>query len=168
MYWLTRFTRAAQNVQINYAAGYALPNQLTPDWPGGTQAVFFGGTIIPTSNNAGGFAYVATRGGATGASRPSFNQSAGGTTADGAIVWANLGVTAIPATFPNGLTTALPPDLTQACIELVGLRVREKGHIGQLSVGMGGEQTIQYVRTSMPASVEELLQTYRQVAPVMN
>lgn len=61
------------------------------DWAGGSHAV--NSAILPVSNNAGGFTYIATIGGNSGGGRPSFNQSLGGTTPDGSVTWTNYGVT---------------------------------------------------------------------------
>ena len=164
------FERGQQNIQIQYSAGYMLPNQANPqDWSG-TTAVAFGATIRPTSNNAGGYVYVCTIAGTTSASRPQFSQTPGASTSDGtapnAVVWTNLGVTALPASLPSGPTNELPPDITQACVELVGLRYRERERIGQTSQHLDGQTIAYFQRGSMPPSVEDALSSYKNVAPV--
>jgi phage tail sheath protein FI len=64
-----------------------------PDWPGATDAVALGAVIRPTVGNAGGFAYRATTAGSTGGTEPAtWGQVASGTTADGGVVWTNIGV----------------------------------------------------------------------------
>lgn len=164
------FQHGMQNIVLQYSAGYMLPNQATPpDWVTAT-ATSFGATIQPTSNNAGSYVYVCTVAGKTGASRPQFSQTGGASTTDGtaptAATWTNLGVTALPASLPSGPTNELPPDITEACVELVALRYRERDRIGQLSQHLDGQTIAYFQRGSMPASVEDALSSYKNVMPV--
>ena len=57
-----------------------------------------------------------------------------------------------------------PADLTQACIEMVSLRYREKDRVGLVSKGLAGETTA-YSLKDMPESVRTLLSQYRRVVP---
>jgi uncharacterized phiE125 gp8 family phage protein len=57
-----------------------------------------------------------------------------------------------------------PADLTQACIEMVSLRYREKDRVGLVSKGLAGETTA-YSLKDMPESVRTLLNRYRRVVP---
>jgi hypothetical protein len=59
---------------------------------------------------------------------------------------------------------APPADLTQACIEMVSLRYREKDRVGLVSKGLAGETTA-YSLKDMPESVRTLLNQYRRVVP---
>jgi hypothetical protein len=59
-----------------------------------------------------------------------------------------------------------PPDLAQACIELVALRYRERTRIGEVSKSMGGAETVSYSQKDMTDSIKTLIQQYRLVAPV--
>ena len=59
---------------------------------------------------------------------------------------------------------APPADLTQACIEMVSLRYREKDRVGLVSKGLAGETTA-YSLKDMPESVRTLLNRYRRVVP---
>ena len=59
-----------------------------------------------------------------------------------------------------------PPDLAQACIELVALRYRERSHIGEVSKAIGGGQTVSYSQKDMSNSIKALIQQYRIVAPI--
>jgi len=59
---------------------------------------------------------------------------------------------------------APPADLTQACIEMVSLRYREKDRVGLVSKGLAGETTA-YSLKDMPESVRTLLSQYRRVVP---
>jgi hypothetical protein len=58
----------------------------------------------------------------------------------------------------------VPADIAQACIQLVGLRYRERDRIGLVSKGLGGETT-SFVQAAWPADVAAVLQRYRRVAP---
>jgi hypothetical protein len=59
-----------------------------------------------------------------------------------------------------------PPDLAQACIELVALRYRERSHIGEISRAIGGGQTVSYSQKDMSNSIKALIQQYRIVTPI--
>ena len=62
---------------------------------------------------------------------------------------------------------AVPPaDLSQACIELVALRYRERGRIGEVAKAIGGGQTVSYSQKDMSDSIKSLIQQYRRVAPI--
>ena len=62
---------------------------------------------------------------------------------------------------------AVPPaDLSQACIELVALRYRERGRIGEVAKAIGGGQTVSYSQKDMSDSIKTLIQQYRRVAPI--
>jgi hypothetical protein len=62
---------------------------------------------------------------------------------------------------------AVPPaDLSQACIELVALRYRERGRIGEITKSIGGGQTVSYSQKDMSDSIKSLVQQYRRVAPI--
>lgn len=64
----------------------------------------------------------------------------------------------------------VPPDLAQACIELVALRYRERTRIGEVSKDLGGKnrggETVSYLQKDMSASTLSAIQRYRRVTPV--
>jgi hypothetical protein len=60
----------------------------------------------------------------------------------------------------------VPDDVVQACIELVALRYRERGRIGEISKHLGDGSTVTYDRGDIPAKIRTMLQPYRQVAPI--
>jgi hypothetical protein len=62
--------------------------------------------------------------------------------------------------------TAIPPDIGQACIDLVCLRYRERTRIGEISRSTGGTETVSYSQRDMSEHVKLLLSQYRMVAPV--
>jgi len=59
-----------------------------------------------------------------------------------------------------------PPDLAQACIELVALRYRERSRIGEIARAIGGGETVSYSQKDMSDSIKTLIQQYRIVAPI--
>jgi hypothetical protein len=59
-----------------------------------------------------------------------------------------------------------PPDLAQACIELVALRYRERSRIGEVARAIGNGQTVSYSQKDMSDSIKTLIQQYRRVAPI--
>lgn len=56
----------------------------------------------------------------------------------------------------------IPADVEQACLEMVGLRFREKDRIGQVSKAVGSE-TVSFSQKDMPEDVKTLLNQYRKV-----
>jgi hypothetical protein len=62
--------------------------------------------------------------------------------------------------------SAIPPEIAQACIELVALRYRERTRVGEVSKSVGGGETVTYAQKDMSSSIATLLQQYRVVAPV--
>jgi hypothetical protein len=61
---------------------------------------------------------------------------------------------------------ATPPDIAQACIELVALRYRERTRIGEISKSVGAGETITYAQKDMSLPIATLLQQYRLVTPI--
>jgi hypothetical protein len=61
--------------------------------------------------------------------------------------------------------TATPPDIAQACIELVCQRYRERTRIGEVSKSLGGGETVTFSQKDMSDAVKTLLWQYRAVAP---
>jgi len=59
-----------------------------------------------------------------------------------------------------------PPDLAQACIELVALRYRERSRIGEVARAIGGGETASYSQKDMSDSIKALIQQYRIVTPI--
>jgi hypothetical protein len=60
----------------------------------------------------------------------------------------------------------IPLDITQACIDLVCLRYRERTRIGEVSRATGGSETVTYSQRDMSDHVKLLLSQYRLVTPV--
>jgi hypothetical protein len=71
----------------------------------------------------------------------------------------------IIVSYTAGYSTT-PPEIAQACIELVTLRYRERTRVGEVSKALGGGETVSYSQKDMSAAVLTLLQQYRVVSPV--
>jgi len=67
-------------------------------------------------------------------------------------------------TYTAGYTT-VPPDIAQACIELVAQHYRERTRIGEVSKALGGSETVTFSQKDMSDSVKTLLSQYRAVMP---
>ncbi len=59
-----------------------------------------------------------------------------------------------------------PPELAQACTELVCQRYRERTRIGEVSKSLGGGETVSFSQKDMSDDVKTILSQYRAVAPV--
>jgi hypothetical protein len=59
-----------------------------------------------------------------------------------------------------------PPEIAQACVELVALRYRERTRVGEISKSMGGAETVSYSQKDLSEPIKTLLQQYRLVAPI--
>lgn len=70
----------------------------------------------------------------------------------------------VNVTYDAGFAT-VPPDLDQACVEMVGDWFKYRDRIGKLSEGIEG-QTISFARDQIPPRVLGVLATYKRVAPV--
>lgn len=68
-------------------------------------------------------------------------------------------------TYTAGYPTT-PPEIAQACVELVALRYRERTRIGEISKAVGGGETVSYSQKDLSAPIATLLQQYRVVSPV--
>jgi hypothetical protein len=58
-----------------------------------------------------------------------------------------------------------PPEIAQACIELVALRYRERMRVGEVSKNIGGE-VVAFSQKDISDPIKTLLQQYRLVAPI--
>lgn len=61
---------------------------------------------------------------------------------------------------------SVPPDIAQACIELVCQRYRERSRTGEVAKSRGTSETVTFSQKDMPDSVKTLLSQYRAAAPV--
>jgi hypothetical protein len=59
-----------------------------------------------------------------------------------------------------------PPDIAQACVELVALRYRERTRIGEVSKALMSGETVTFSQKDMSDDIRTLLTQYRAVAPV--
>ena len=58
----------------------------------------------------------------------------------------------------------VPQDVAQAALELAAERFRAAEHIGLRSKSVGGQETIAYDASAIPAAVLAMLQPYKRVA----
>ena len=58
-----------------------------------------------------------------------------------------------------------PPEIEQACIELVALRYKERDRIGHQSKSLAGE-TVTFIVRDFPDSVRTILGNYKKVVPL--
>lgn len=77
----------------------------------------------------------------------------------------NRGAQNVVVAYTAGYSTT-PPEVAQACIELIALRYRERTRIGEVSRSLGGAETVAYAQKDMSDAVKTLLQQYRLVAPI--
>jgi hypothetical protein len=79
--------------------------------------------------------------------------------------WLTRGAQNVVLSYTAGYA-ATPPEIAQACIELVALRYRERARIGEISRSLGGAETVSYSQKDLSASIKSVLQQYRLVSPV--
>ena len=60
---------------------------------------------------------------------------------------------------------AVPFDIEQACLELIGLKFKEKDRIGIQSQSMNGQQTTSYTPRDLGKDTKAMLQNYRDIVP---
>ena len=77
----------------------------------------------------------------------------------------NRGAQNVAVAYTAGYAST-PPDVAQACIELVSLRYRERTRIGEVSRSLGGAETVAYAQKDMSDATKTLLQQYLLVAPI--
>jgi hypothetical protein len=70
----------------------------------------------------------------------------------------------VSVTYTAGYAS-VPPDIAQACIELVCQRYRERARIGEVSTALISGETVTYSQKDMSDDVMTLLSQYRAVAP---
>jgi hypothetical protein len=71
----------------------------------------------------------------------------------------------VVVTYTAGYATT-PPELAQACVELVCLRYRERTRTGEVSKALGSGETVTYSQKDVSDDIKTVLSQYRAVAPV--
>jgi hypothetical protein len=71
----------------------------------------------------------------------------------------------VSVTYTAGFA-APPPELAQACVELVALRYRERSRVGEVSRSIGGAETVAYSQKDMSDAIKTILSQYRLVTPI--
>jgi hypothetical protein len=62
--------------------------------------------------------------------------------------------------------TAVPPEIRQACVELVCLRYKERTRIGEVSKSLGGHETVSYSQKDMSDDIKTALNQIKRVVPM--
>jgi len=75
------------------------------------------------------------------------------------------GIMNVNVSYVAGYAT-VPFDIQQACLELVGLKFKEKDRIGIQSQSMNGQQTTSYTPRDLGKDTKAMLQNYRSVVPL--
>jgi Phage gp6-like head-tail connector protein len=75
------------------------------------------------------------------------------------------GIQNVAIVYTAGYST-VPPEIAQACIELVALRYRERTRAGEVSKSLGGAETVSYSQKDLSDGIKTLLQQYRAVSPI--
>jgi len=68
-------------------------------------------------------------------------------------------------TYTAGYAT-VPPDLAQACVELVCQRYKERSRIGEVAKSRGTSETVTFSQKDIGDDVKTILMQYRAAAPV--
>lgn len=98
---------------------------------------------------------------------PSFGQSGYSFTATALRLtgrWFDQGLGNVQLTYTAGYAS-VPPEIEQACIELVALRYKERDRIGHQSKSLAGE-TVTFMIKDFPDSVRTILGNWRKVVPL--
>ena len=74
------------------------------------------------------------------------------------------GIKNVRITYSAGYAT-VPPEIEQACIELIALRYRERSRIGEVSKSIGGE-VVSFSQKDFPEGVKTILNNYKRVISV--
>ncbi len=152
-----RFNKGYSNVQINYTAGY-LPIAITGElW--NIPASPFKITLVNSLSYIGGDTVIHTVGGVP-FTRVAGNPTTGqySITSDGILTFAAAD-TGVAVTIGYNIL-GFPGDLTQAVVELVGLRYRSRGWIGFKSKTLATE-TIAFDTSDMPDSIKQALAPFQ-------
>jgi len=78
--------------------------------------------------------------------------------------WFDRGLGNVQLTYTAGYAS-VPPEIEQACIELVALRYKERDRIGHQSKSLAGE-TVTFMVRDFPDSVRTILTNWRKVVPL--
>lgn len=158
-YFCNTFPYGAQNVILNYTAGFITPGQLQvlilPVWVAG-------GTVIQNQQmQVGGFFYQAVNGGTSSTSPgPTWNQTRNSLTNDNGVMWLCLG--AIPVLPPNA--DIVHGDLQQACLQQSALLFKNRTRVGDTGSGVGPDRINYFLKDAHPSTVA-LVMTHKEVFP---
>lgn len=151
--WLNRTIATATYTEtLNGSGGYAMLMQNYPI--SAVHSVAINGVTIPV--------------------RPALNQTTGTYAGFGYVFDADKimvsgtkfcqGMQNVSVSYDAGYATT-PPDIEQACIDLIGDWFRYRSRIGMLSQAIE-TQTTTFTNTPMPVRCQDMLQQYKKVAPI--
>lgn len=154
------FRRGAQNVTLNYTAGYITPGQLQlltlPAWVAG------GNVAQNQQMQVGGYYYQAINSGTSGAAPgPAWQTATNSVTNDNGVLWLCLGP--MPTLPPNAALA--PGDIVEACLEQCALLSKNRTRVGDTGTGMGPDRINYFLKGAKPETVEKL-QRHREVFPI--
>lgn len=160
--WLSGygFYGGRRNVSVTYTAGYRVTNEaatilsvapysVAPLQPLGT----FGEDAGVTFANGTALTKVA--------SAPAANQYAVDAESNGYIFAAADAGKAVLISY-----AFVPPDIEQACFEIVGEQYRYRGRIGEVSRALPGGGSVSFSQKAMSDTTKTLLSPYRTVIPI--
>lgn len=157
-YFCNVFPCGAQNVTLNYTAGFITPGQLQvlalPAW------VANGVVTQNQQVQVGGFYYQAINSGTSGGSVATWGQIRNQTTNDNGILWLCLG--AIPSLPVNA--DFAPTNLQQACLQQSALLFKNRTRVGDTGSGVGPDRINYFLKDAHPSTVEMVMR-HKEVFP---
>lgn len=148
-----RFNMGGNNVQVTYKAGFAVLGEAQVVATAAAQANLPYGPFAQDE----GVTYANGTPLTKVASSPSVGQYTVNTTGGYTFNAADNGQTVLLS------YSYVPQDLNQVCIELAAERYKYKGRIGEMSRGLGGQETASYRDTDLTPYLKMVLNPYRKV-----
>lgn len=152
------FTRGQRNVSVTYTSGYAIIDEAATIPSGDPYTI----TPAQTDGNFGGDVGVKTASGTAltkVSAAPATGQYA---VSDGVYLFAAADAGQSVLISYN----IIPPDIEQACMEIVGERYRYRKRIGEVSRALQGGGSVSFSQKDMSDYVTQLLAPYRAVIPL--
>jgi hypothetical protein len=152
-----RFSRGRQNVAVSYTAGFLVSGE-AKTVPAQPFQLAVSALAQPFAGDAG-VTYANGTALAAVAASPAQGQYVAPADPGGSYQF-NAADAAAGILLSYSFT---PPDIEQACIELVILRLNESGRIGEQSKVLAGENVTYFTRAALTDSIMECLSNYRRV-----
>lgn len=156
-YFCNTFPYGAQNVTLNYTAGFLTPGQvqvmILPAWAASAAV------IQNQQMQIGGFYYQAVNSGTTGIGT-AFSQVRNSLTNDNGVMWLCLGAVPVPPADAD----FVPDDLQQACLQQSALLFKNRTRVGDTGSGVGPDRINYFLKDAHPSTVE-LVMRHKEVFP---